>query len=51
MTPLTQHIFELQKQIDELEWAGDFDKADNLKYSLLIAQRKLEQGELYEPNF
>jgi hypothetical protein len=45
------HVNELKKQIDSLEWEGDFPKADSVKRELFFAEEKLKRGELYEPNF
>jgi hypothetical protein len=51
MIPMQTHINELKKEIDSLEWEGNFYRADQLKYELFFAEQKLQRGELYEPNF
>ena len=51
LIPMQTHVNELKKQIDSLEWEGNFMLADLLKYELYFAEQKLERGELYEPNF
>ena len=51
MTPMQTYVNELKREVDSLEWEGNFRRADQVKYELRIAEEKLKRGELYEPNF
>jgi len=51
MTSMQTHVNELKKQIDALEWEGNFYLADIVRLELHFAEQKLERGELYEPSF
>lgn len=51
LIPMQTHVNELKKQIDSLEWEGNFHRAGQLKCELFFAEQKLQRGELYEPNF
>ena len=51
MKLMSAYIKELKKEIDELEWRGDYTQADRVKRELDIAERKYHAGELYEPDF
>lgn len=45
--PLTLHIKKLRKEIDSLEWEGEYKKADVLKESLRYAEEANLKGDLY----
>lgn len=51
MTPMQTYVNELKREIDRLDWEGNFLRADQVKQELKTAEAKLMNGELYEPNF
>lgn len=51
MIPMQTYVNQLKREIDDLEWKGELDKADQVKYTLMFAEEKLHRGELFEPNF
>ena len=51
LTPMQTYVNELKREVDKLEWEGNFRRADQVKQELKIAEAKLLSGELYEPNF
>jgi len=51
LIPMQTYVNQLKKEIDNLEWEGNFRRADQVKRELKIAEAKLLNGELYEPNF
>lgn len=51
LTPMQAYVNELKREIDRLDWEGNFHRADQVRQELKIAEAKLLNGELYEPNF
>lgn len=51
MLPMSDHINNLKKKIDDLEWEGNYDRADRVKQELACAEKKYLSGEMYEPDF
>lgn len=49
--PINQYSIDLQKEIDDAEWLGDFERADNVKLELEDVKRMIDNGELYYPMF
>lgn len=49
--PLERHIADLQRQRDDLEWAGDFKTSDFLQRLINSAIEEREKGEVYHPLF
>ena len=48
---LEKYISNLGQEIDDLEWESNFVAADLLKPILEAAQKRREQGEVWEPMF
>lgn len=46
-----QYIIALQKDISDLEWDGEYKKADNLKRILKDVTEQRDKGEVYYPMF
>ena len=46
-----QYIIALQKDISDLEWDGEYKKADNLKRILSDVIEQKEKGEVWYPMF
>lgn len=46
-----QYIIALQKDISDLEWDGEYKKADNLKRILEDVTEQKEKGEVWYPMF
>lgn len=46
-----QYIIALQKDISDLEWDGEYKKADNLKRILEDVMDQRDKGEVYYPMF
>ena len=46
-----QYIIALQKDISDLEWDGEYKKADNLKRILSDVVKQKEKGEVWYPMF
>jgi len=46
-----QYIIALQKDISDLEWDGEYKKADNLKRILEDVTEQKERGEVWYPLF
>jgi len=46
-----QYIIALQKDISDLEWEGEYKKADNLKIILSDVMEQREKGEVWYPMF
>jgi hypothetical protein len=46
-----QYIIALQKDISDLEWDGNYKKADNLKRILEDVMEQRDKGEVYYPMF
>ena len=46
-----QYIIPLQKDISDLEWDGQYKKADNLKRILKDVTEQRDKGEVYYPMF
>tara|TARA_B100001939_G_scaffold25753_3_gene20869 strand:- start:26536 stop:26721 length:186 start_codon:yes stop_codon:yes gene_type:complete len=46
-----QYIIALQKDISDLEWDGEYKKADNLKRILEDVTEQKERGEVWYPMF
>ncbi len=49
--PINDYSIDLQKEIDDAEWLGEFDRADNVKRELDDVKRMIDNGELYYPMF
>lgn len=49
--PLQSYINKLKRDIDDLEWDGQFKKADFLKVLLKDAEKQERNGEVYHPTF
>ncbi len=49
--PINDYSINLQKEIDDAEWLGEFDRADNVKRELDDVKRMIDNGELYYPMF
>ncbi len=47
--PINQYNIDLQKEIDDAEWLGDFDRADFVKEELEDVKRMIDNGELWYP--
>lgn len=48
---IQQYIIALQKDISDLEWEGEYKKADNLKRILDDVIEQREKGEVWYPMF
>lgn len=48
---IQQYIIDLQKDISDLEWEGEYKKADNLKRILDDVIEQREKGEVWYPMF
>ena len=48
---IEQYIIALQKDISDLEWDGEYKKADNLKRILSDVVEQKEKGEVWYPMF
>ncbi len=48
---IEQYIIALQKDISDLEWDGEYKKADNLKRILEDVTEQRDKGEVYYPMF
>jgi hypothetical protein len=48
---IQQYIIDLQKDISDLEWEGEYKKADNLKRILSDVMEQREKGEVWYPMF
>jgi hypothetical protein len=46
-----QYIIALQKDISDLEWEGEYKKADNLKRILEDVMEQRDRGEVWYPLF
>lgn len=46
-----QYIIDLQKDISDLEWDGEYKKADNLKRILEDVKEQRDKGEVWYPMF
>ena len=49
--PLQQYSVALQREIDDAEWLGEFDRADADKRELEDVKRMIDNGELWYPLF
>ena len=49
--PIDQHLRNLQKERDDLEWAGDFNRSDFLQKMIDAARQMRDNGEVYYPLF
>ena len=49
--PLQQYSVDLQREIDDAEWLGEFDRADADKRELENVKRMIDNGELWYPTF
>ena len=49
--PINDYSIDLQKEIDDAEWLGEFDRADNVERELDDVKRMIDNGELYYPMF
>jgi hypothetical protein len=49
--PINDYSIDLQKEIDDAEWLGEFDRADNVRRELDDVKRMINNGELYYPMF
>jgi len=48
---IQQYIIDLQKDISDLEWEGEYKKADNLKRILDDVMEQRDRGEVWYPLF
>tara|TARA_B100001939_G_scaffold78716_1_gene66647 strand:- start:6 stop:191 length:186 start_codon:yes stop_codon:yes gene_type:complete len=48
---IQQYIIDLQKDISDLEWEGEYKKADNLKRILDDVIEQRDRGEVWYPLF
>ena len=48
---IQQYIIDLQKDISDLEWEGEYKKADNLKRILEDVMEQRDRGEVWYPLF
>ena len=46
-----QYIIDLQRDISDLEWNGEYKKADKLKMILNDLEEQRDKGEVYYPMF
>lgn len=49
--PIDQHLRDLQRERDDLEWAGDFNRSDFLHKMIDAARQMRDNGEVYYPLF
>ena len=49
--PINQYSVDLQKEIDDAEWLGDFERADSVKIELEHIKHMIDNGELWYPTF
>ena len=49
--PINQYHTDLQKEIDDAEWLGDFERADSVKIELEHIKHMIDNGELWYPTF
>lgn len=49
--PINQYHTDLQKEIDDAEWLGEFERADSAKDELEHIKRMIDNGELWYPTF
>jgi hypothetical protein len=49
--PINQYGIDLQKEIDDAEWLGDFERADSVKIELEHIKHMIDNGELWYPTF
>jgi len=49
--PINDYSIDLQKEIDDAEWLGELDRADNVQRELDDVKRMIDNGELYYPMF
>jgi hypothetical protein len=49
--PINQYHTDLQKEIDDAEWLGEFERADSAKDELEHIKRMINNGELWYPTF
>lgn len=46
-----QYHNDMAKTVDDAEWMGDFDKADNLRKQMEHVKECMDNGEVYYPLF
>jgi len=46
-----QYHNKLAQTVDDAEWIGDFDKADNLRNQLTHIKECMDKGDVYYPLF
>jgi hypothetical protein len=51
LLPINQYSIDLQKEIDDAEWLGEFERADSVQRELDDVKRMIDNGELYYPMF
>ena len=49
--PINQYSIDLQREIDDAEWLGDFDRADADRRELEHVKHMIANGELWYPTF
>ena len=49
--PINQYSVDLQKEIDDAEWLGEFERADSVKIELEHIKHMIDNGELWYPTF
>lgn len=51
LIPVDQYIADLQKQIDDALWEGDWEDAEHLEHQLQHFLQLQKEGIIYEPRF
>lgn len=51
VVPIGRRIRELQRRADELNWDGDYDRADPIYERIRELVERQEKGELYDVDF
>ena len=46
-----QYHNKLAQTVDDAEWIGDYDKADNLRKQLKHIKERMDNGDVYYPLF
>lgn len=49
--PINQYNIDLQREIDDAEWLGDFERAESIQGELDHVKRMIDNGELWYPTF
>ena len=51
VVPIGRRIRELQRRADELNWEGDFDRADPIYERIRELVERQEKGDMYDVDF